>query len=180
MYPGIGNCVSVQFALVRPWASSAQQKASELLYEAKWELNVQTVPSAEVPLLLRYCSIPAGIIKKMLHKGLVFCNGCNWKVCHSFSVVHSILNSKWRHWNNMLCLSYPACPAGAYEVNVCVCERERWRMHVHEHICRLLLCVLRMRLQELVCVCLFVCPSNTVNDLLYYIPSGCSFVLLCM
>lgn len=114
----------------------------------------------------------------MLHRRFAFCNGCNWKVCHSFSVVHSILNSKWRHWNNMLCLSYPVCPAGAcgvYEVNV-VCQWlsvcECWRLHVHKYICRLLSCVLCMHLQALACMCL----SNTVNDLLYYIPSGCFFL----
>lgn len=86
-------------------------------------LNKRTAEtqSAEVPLLLHYCSVPVWIIQKMLHGGVVFCHGCNWN-----GVVHSILNSKWWHLNNMLCLSYTACPAEAcfYEVNVVRCVNE--------------------------------------------------------
>lgn len=59
----VGNCMSVHFASVRPWASSAQQNASELLYinqknswNQKWRL-CHCRSTTAVALLLHLSSI---------------------------------------------------------------------------------------------------------------------------
>lgn len=151
----------VQFALVRLWASSAQQKASEAFIETKM------VGSPTAPLLLFYFSTLT-----RNYVGSIACGiGIQMKKTSFFFFFFSmlfivVLAASDSIETVVLCLSYTACPTGACGVDEVIVWRvdERvcvWGGYVgicmctvtYVHLCHVFLCMLFQVFSMCMCVC---------------------------